>query len=163
VLMYMGCAGLIFVGLFPEGQATILGNIKTTHGHMAACVLLEIGFGAGILWHGGMLVRNARGRRAGAFRHRAFIAPYVFLAVFMVTFVQLVTSGRAVFPPMTAEETASLREPGSAWYASLHAVYSFPFWENLVITVLFVFLCWFMLLLPKVREGVHEDVDHERA
>ncbi len=156
VLMYMGCAGLVFVGLFPEGQATILGNIKTTHGHMAACVLLEIGFGGGILWHGGMLLRNARGGRAGVFRHRAFIAPYVFLAVFMVTFVLLVASGRAVFPPMTAEKTASLWEPGSAWYASLNTVYSFPLWENLIIAVLFVFLCWFMLLLPNAKGNFEE-------
>jgi len=153
LLMYIGATGIIGVGLFPEGQATIMGNITTSHGHRAACLLLEIGVGGGIFWHGALLLRGACTGGPSGFRYHRFIAPHVFLGLILVPIFWLLASRQFVFPPLTAEETVSVHTPGSEWYNALNSVRSFPFWENLLITAVFVFLCWFALLLPSEREG----------
>ncbi len=161
-LMLLGCLGIIGVGLFPEGQATLMGNIKTTHGHMAACTLLEIGFGLGIPWHGALLILDRRSGRPSMFNHHRFIVPYCCLLMLAAPILYLLASGAFVFPPMTEADTMAILVAGNPWRQELHTPYSFPFWENLLIGGLFLFLSWFMLALPNAARKASKDLSAGR-
>lgn len=152
VFLVLGCIGVIGVGLFPDARGEVIGAWKWTDIHEKTAILVAIGFGLGILWHGGLILRDRSGPRHFAAHdpqaYRKLARPYVIWGI--ITFIGLAIQVRwgFVYAGMKAAANASGEPIGSSWSEAMGTIYSFPLWENILIYALFGFLVWFAIEVP---------------
>lgn len=150
--LLLGCVGVIGVGLFPDARGQIIGDWEWTDIHLKAAILVAIGFGLGILWHGGLILRDLFGPRHFAAHdpraYRKLARPYLVWGA--ITFVGLAIQLRwgFVYAQMKAAADAGGEKIGSSWSEAMGTIYSFPLWENILIYALFGFLVWFAIEVP---------------
>jgi hypothetical membrane protein len=151
-LLFLGCAGISLVGIFPDANPHLFGSIRWTDIHMKAALFVAVGFIFGIACYGVLLLVDRfylpPSKYALRFDHRKLMWPYLlWLAVFSVS-AYFLGRWEFVYPRWKAAATAAGVDIGSAWGAALGTRYSFPLWEQMLIYTLFIFLVWFSLALP---------------
>ena len=151
-LLLLGCIGTLGVACFPDARGPVIGTLEWTHIHEKAAILVAIGYTLGLLWFGGMLLRDRIARamsgQPGPFDHWRLTWPYLFwLAVTAMAVSNQVTWG-IHYEGMKKAAAAAGTHIGSSWAMSLNTFYAFPLWENIVIYTLFIFLAWFSLAVP---------------
>jgi len=152
----LGSVGIALVAIFPDVSGTIFGSVRWTKVHTNAAILVAIGFGLGIFWHAGLLLRDRFFRDPHpAFQHGRMLWPYLFWLSIVGVGVYYQVAWAFMYARLKAEAAAAGTKIGSSWSESLHTRYGFPLWENLVIYALFVFLVWFTLLLPAHARAEH--------
>lgn len=154
VLMGLGCLGVVLVGLIPDVRDPLYGDTRWTDVHEKAAILVGVGFALGILWHGMLLLRDRWKHRHFEGGHgwhaRAFVWPFaLWTAVVAVAVANQVRWGM-MYEARKAAATEAGEPIGSSWGESLHTVYAFPLWENVVIYALYAFLIWFTFCLYAV-------------
>jgi hypothetical protein len=152
LFLLAGCCGIIGVALFPDARPVLFGTTRWTDIHEKAAVLTAIGFGAGTLWHGGLLLfdRFSPGRRR--MPHRRIFWPYLFWISITGTGIAFLTRWEGIYRRMREEAARTGAEIGSSWSEALNTRYAFPLWENIGIYTLFIFLIWLALVLPPPEE-----------
>jgi len=148
----LGSLGTLGVACFPDARGPAIGSIEWTRIHEKAAVLIAAGYTLGLLWFGGLLLRDriARALRGGGshFNHGRLIWPYLFwFAVTGFAVNNQITWGMR-YEGMKKAAAAAGSHIGSSWSLSLNTYYAFPLWENIVIYTLFIFLAWFALAVP---------------
>lgn len=149
--MLIGCVGVIVVGLVPDVRDTLYGEMRWTEVHAIAAVLVAAGFTLGILWHAGLIVKDRFGARhfdtAHGFHFRAFLWPYLLWGGMVTVAAANQIRWGILYETRKAEAATAGERIGSSWAESLHTIYAFPLWENLVIYTLFAWLVWFTLVV----------------
>lgn len=150
----LGSVGIGFVGLIPDVSTPMIGALRWTELHEKAAILVAVGFILGILWHAGLLLYSRfRARHRSSLRHRRFLPPYLLWSAMLVTAAGNQIYWDIQYRALKAEAQATGASIGSSWAESLHTIYAFPLWENLVIYTLFAFLVWFSLALSHEPEA----------
>jgi hypothetical protein len=151
-LFLMACLGIMTIAVFPDARGKVIGNFEWTHIHEKAALLVAIGFGLGIPWHGILLLKDwfspRNPRSADGFHHARFVWPYLLWTTVFSVGMYFQIKWEFVYADMKAAAAAAGTQIGSHWSEALNTRYSFPLWENLVIYTMFVFLVWFTLLMP---------------
>lgn len=145
-----GGIGLIGVALFPDASGRLIGDWRWTDIHEKAAVMTAIGFGLGFPWYGLLLIKQRLSKKAipFGFNFSRFIWPYAFwFSVFIVAAYFLI-KWEIVYAEMRANARATGAHIGSSWSEAMNTIYSFPLWENILIYSMYIFLVWFILLLP---------------
>lgn len=151
LLFLLGSIGVILVALFPDAPAPVFGSLRWTEIHEKAAVMVFLGFGLGIFWLGALLALNRIRRSRGTdtpLRHRRFLPPYLLWLSVFGTAVYFQASWEIMYAQRKAAAQAAGTHIGSSWSESLNTIYGFPFWENLVIYAMYIFLAWLPLALP---------------
>ncbi len=148
VFMWIACVGMFGVACFPDAHGAVIGNWEWTDIHEKAAVVGFLGGFAAILTMGGIIIRNLiRGTRLQPPFPKRILIPFgVWLAILILGIHFQVTWAR-MYPVLKARAQAAGLSFGSSWSESLHTVYGFPLWENLIIYAQFVFLAWSTLIL----------------
>ncbi len=152
LFMLAGCAGVFGVALFPDARGNVIGSWEWTEIHEKVAVLVAIGYGLGILWHGALLLFEwARARFSGRpslFSIARLALPYLFWAGVTGAGVVNQVNWAVEYERRKAAAEAAGRSIGSSWGESLNTINAFPLWENLSIYAIFAFLVWFAVALP---------------
>jgi hypothetical membrane protein len=150
-LFLLACLGATLVGLFPDARATVFGNVRWTEIHEKATLLIVIGYGLGIPFHGLLLLKDwiarALHREPGPFDHGKLAVPFLCWGAIVGVAVYFQVKWEFVYAQMKAAAQASGGHIGSHWSEALNTRYSFPLWENIVIYTIFAFLIWFTFVM----------------
>jgi hypothetical membrane protein len=156
--LLLGCLGVVLVALFPDARDPVFGEMRFTEVHEKAAVLVALGFTLAILWFAGLLFRDALATQAlrGARGYRRFLPPFLFWAGVTGLGIYFQVRWAYRYEALRAAADAEGTSIGSAWSESLGTIDGFPFWENLVIYALYIFIIWFSLALgaPTRREAI---------
>ncbi len=148
----VGAVNVVLVGLFPDARAEVIGSIRWTEIHEKVAVFVGVGFLLGILWHGGMILRDRFGARHFADHYpaayRRLALPYLVWGVISAIGIGIQIRWAFVYETMKAAAAAKGEDFGSSWSEAMGTIYSFPLWENILIYALFGFLVWFALEVP---------------
>ena len=149
LFMFVGCLGVVLVALFPDAPDVVFGETRYTEIHEKAALLVAIGFTLAILWFGGMLLRDALGKQVlrETRGYRRFVPPYLLWAGVTGLGVFFQVQWEMHYQTLRAAAEATGASIGSSWSESLGTINGFPFWENLVIYTLYIFIIWFSLAL----------------
>lgn len=144
--LWLGCAGIVLVGLFPDVRAEWRWGLRYTDIHTQAALLVAAGFGGGLLLLGSLVcygfifradadgyARTALGRVA---------QPLLFWLGTDGVCVFMVLRWENIYAGMKAAAVAAGRPIGSSWAEGLKTWYAFPLWENLAIYALYVTMAW---------------------
>lgn len=144
-LFLLASVGIAIVALFPDAPGPVFGETRWTEIHEKGAVLTAVGFVLGILWHAGLLLRAALrpSPATGHLRHRRMLLPFVFWFCVSGLAAYNQISWGLQYEAMKAAAKASGQSIRSSWGESLHTIYAFPLWENIVIYALFAFLVAF--------------------
>lgn len=147
--LMLGALGLVLVALFPDAGDPVFGTVRYTKVHEKAAILVALGFTGALIGFGTLLLRDALGaRRLHEGRgYGRFLAPYAVWGAVTGLGVYFQVRWAFRYEALRAEAEAEGRRIGSAWSESLGTIDGFPFWENLVIYALFLFVVWFSLVL----------------
>jgi len=152
-LMFVGCAGITLVGIFPDARFNVFGPVRWTDIHEKAALMVVAGFIFGILCFGILLLKDrffTSGNPHGIpFEHGRLFWPYLMWSSVLAVSAYFLIRWESVYPQWKAAAAAEGRDIGSHWSAALGTRYSFPLWEQLMIYTLFAFLIWFAVVLPE--------------
>lgn len=148
LFMWIACAGMLGVACFPDARGAVLGSWEWTDIHEKAALTGFLGGFAAILTMGSVILANIfRGDRLQPPFPRRLLVPFgIWLTIFVLGVHFQVTWAR-MYPILKARAEAAGEPFGSSWSESLHTIYGFPLWENLIIYAQFVFLAWSTLIL----------------
>jgi hypothetical protein len=150
----LGCTGIALIAIFPDAHGKVIGNWEYTHIHMKAALCVAVGYVFGIPWYAGLLLKDrfwGVGREGKSrFEHGKFLWPYLIWTSMVVTAAYFLIRWNAVYAAKKAAAVAAGQSIGSPWSESMGTIYAFPLWEHLVIYTLFIFLVWFIVLLPAI-------------
>jgi hypothetical membrane protein len=151
--LFLGCLGIALVAIFPDVHKPLIGNLQWTTVHGKVALMAAGGFTLGIIWHGLLLLKDRFGgsdsKYSLEFNHNLLLLPYIFWGAISGTGIYFQIAWESVYAKMKADAAVTGQEIASHWGAALNTKYSFPFWENIVIYTLFIFLVWFTLSLPE--------------
>lgn len=150
--LFVGCAGISLVGIFPDAHFELIGHMRWTDIHAKASLMVIVGFIFGIITYGILLLKDrcfTAGNPHGMhFDHDRLQWPYLVWSIVLAVSVYFLVRWEFVYPQWKAAAAKAGVEIGSHWGAALGTRYSFPLWEQIMIYTLFLFLVWFSLLLP---------------
>lgn len=145
----LGSISIGLVGIFPDVSTPLIGELQWTEVHEKVAILVAIGFLLGIIWHAGLIAHSRFFARVpSGLRHRLFVAPYLIWSGTFATAAYFQISWDIQYRALKDTAAARGEKIGSSWAESLNTIYAFPLWENVVIYTLFLFVVWFVLILP---------------
>ncbi len=148
-LLLLGCFGLVLVGVIPSVHEHFLGNQSWAGIHRDAGLLVAIAFCAGIFAHELLLFRDGfTAKRLGKRGYWRFFWPYLIWWTMVFTAGYFLVKWVFVYDEMKKAAVAAGRPLEGSWTEALHTWYSIPMWETILICTLYLFLFWFVLVLP---------------
>lgn len=148
LFLFMGCAGMILVALFPDAHGKAFGNLRHTDIHQPVAAICFAGYIFGLPCYGMAALRDFF-RKPPLLQPRKIVKPFVlWFTVFSVAaYFQI--KWEFVYAQMKAAAEVSGAKIGSHWSAALNTVYAFPLWENVLIYTLFTVMVWLCISVPK--------------
>jgi hypothetical protein len=148
-LLLAGCLGLVLVGVIPSVHGQLVGNQSWAGIHRDAGLLVAIAFCAGIFAHELLLFHDGFTRkRLGTKGYWRFFWPYLVWWAMAFTALWFLVRWLFVYEDMKRAAAAAGRQLQGSWTEALHTWYSIPMWETVMICTLYVFLLWFVLVIP---------------
>ena len=149
LLLLAGCLGLILVGAIPSVHMRFAGRQSWAGIHRDAGLLVVIAFCAGIFAHELLLFRDGFTRkRLGKHGYWRFFWPYLVWWTLAITAADFLLRWMFVYEDMKRAAATAGRQLLGSWSEALHTPYSTPMWETIMICTLYVFLAWFVLVVP---------------
>ena len=147
--LLLGCLGLVLVGAIPSVHGQLVGNQSWAGIHRDAGLLVAIAFCAGIFAHELLLFRDGFTRkRLGKHGYWRFFWPYLVFWAIAFTATYFLVRWMFVYEELKRAAAATGRQLEGSWTEALHTWYSIPMWETVMICTLYVFLLWFVLMVP---------------
>jgi len=148
LFMWIACVGMLGVACFPDARGNVIGQWEWTDIHEKAALAGFLGGFAAILTMGGVILVNLwKGDRLQPPFPRRMLVPFGIWFTIFVLGVHFQVTWARMYPVLKARAAAMGQPFGSSWSESLHTIYGFPLWENLIIYAQFVFLAWSTLIL----------------
>lgn len=151
LLLFVGCTGIVIVGLFPDARDPLAGWVRWTTVHYAGAAVLVLGFVFGVPCQAVLVFRAARDPRLDGATRRAFRRarwPQLFFITEAGVALFFLIRWLFVYETLRAEAQAAGLEIGSSWREAMNTPYSFPLWDNLFVYTLFIYFIWTALALP---------------
>ena len=149
LLLLAGCLGLVLVGTIPSVNLRFVGRQSWAGIHRDAGLLVAIAFSAGIFAHELLLFRDGFTRkRLGKHGYWRFFWPYLVWWTLAFTAAYFLIRWMFVYEDMKRAAAATGRQLLGTWSEALHTWYSIPMWETIMICALYIFLAWFVLVVP---------------
>ncbi len=151
VFFLVGCAAIILTGLFPDARQPVIGEVQWREVHVKVAVMIAVAFSLGIVWHGGLIIRDKLTRATfaeqGRFPYLSLIGPFlVCLPVFAAIGMRI--EWDSVWAAINGIASAPRNEIASHLSDATHGLRKFPLLEHLSIWALTVFVVWFAAVLP---------------
>lgn len=147
------CAGLLLVGIFPQANVPIFGDLHFGTVHILCALFCGGAFGLAVLWHGLLLlfhhVFGEKQRSSPYFNLRRLFWPFaLWMAVFFSMTYHLVK--RDIMYTQLRKAIAVGEAPYVNYLKAFQETrFSFFLWENIMIFAHFIFLIWFFFILPR--------------
>ncbi len=155
----LGCAGIVFTGLFPYGHGRAFGVWPWRKLHMSAGATIAVGFSLGFFWHAMLLLKDritgATLRERGDVSYARMASPFLVCVPLLGTIAYRL-NWPAAFSALHAAVTGSSEAASEQLHASFVRLHHFPLLEHMSIWALTIFVIWFTAVLPHRLEPEEE-------